>query len=517
MPLVDRRHSAAFGLLIASALTGCRQERDTSNAPTYDGEVSAILAAKCTDCHRDSASGGWVANSYLSTIACVRSGAPATLPSDDTAPLARAVGDSTHYLLLTDREREIIRAWVRAGAPKFQTSVHDPAFVDPRSEKSHARMLRAERWKSMLDPNADTACGRCHDGAPSGRPAKVDASAPRATACTSCHKEPEGVLACSTCHGDGTRAAPPRDPCFFPEDVPRAGAHLAHVGPNAIRGEGLPCSTCHPVPSTAAGANILDGVHGNGSVDVAITSPIAGPSSYDAIARTCTTGCHARAGAAKPKPAWTDRGPLACGDCHGAPPPQHYAGACTSCHHEANATGTGLTSTPVLHVNGKVDLGDGTGTCGACHGSGDDPWPKTGAHATHRAPSSARAVACETCHVVPKAYGPDAGHPVGGGAKVVFSGIADARDAGATYDAPTCKNVYCHGGGLVGTTPATPYWTDTSGASKTCTGCHGQPPSAPHPTTTTCYTCHRSVTDPAPDGGVILTSPNEHVDGVTNK
>ena len=84
---------------------------------------------------------------------------------------------------------------------------------------------------------------------------------------------------------------------------------------------------------------------------------------------------------------WTQApAPVGCNDCHLSPPANHYTGACTGCHAEANATGTALTPGP-LHVNGKVDLGNGSGQCGACHGSGNSPWPTTQVHAAHQNPT----------------------------------------------------------------------------------------------------------------------------------
>lgn len=334
------------------------------------------------------------------------------------------------------------------------------------------------------------------------------------TPCTSCHAEQGGVLACSTCHGDGARAAPPRDRCFFPEDVPRAGAHVAHVEPSAVRSEGLACKTCHPVPDSAS---LFGGAHANGAVDVSLDPTVAGQAAqYHAGSGVCSTTCHARPGAAKPAPAWSDAGPLACGDCHGDPPPRHLAGACTSCHREADATGARLTA-PRLHVNGRVDLGDGSGACGACHGHGDDPWPGSGAHATHRAPDAAAAVACQACHDVPTTFGPGTEHPHGGPAVVRFSGLAVARGAQPSFASGTCSQVYCHGAGLIGPVAPARAWLDASGAAKACDGgCHGAPSGPPHIADTSCWKCHPSDVDPGPRGPTISV-PARHVNGVVDK
>jgi predicted CxxxxCH...CXXCH cytochrome family protein len=481
-----------------------------SGPPTYDGAVGAILASKCKDCHAPSA-GRWRGATYLEAIACVADGSPAALaPTGGQAPILRVLADPTHAPLLTDDERTTFAAWVQAGAPKFAASVHEPSFIDPRSPNSHGRALRAKRWQPMLDAKDPEACGRCHEGVP--RPEKITASAPGAPACTSCHSEERGVLACGTCHVDKPTSFPPRDACFFPDDPMRATAHAKHTAPSEVRSEGLACATCHVLPPP----EVLGGVHANGKIDIAFDPKLAGGSTWDDQSRTCTASCHARAGAAKPRPLWTDKGPLACGDCHGSPPPKHFVGACSSCHGEANATGTALTGAR-LHVNGGVDLGDGSGKCGACHGSADDPWPKTGAHAKHRNPASAAPVECVACHVVPTAFGVGTGHPVGGAPILTFSGLAVARNAPATYANGTCKNVYCHGQNVIGTTARSPVWTDTTGAESKCGSCHGLPPSAPHIASEKCEICHGSV-DPSPTGPVINAAKrNLHVNGELNR
>lgn len=414
--------------------------------------------------------------------------------------------DATHAPLLTSDERATLASWIDAGAPKFRGAVHEPSFVDPRSPQSHGRALRAKRWRPMLDANDPEACGRCHEGVP--RPEKITLTAPGAPACTSCHAEERGVLACGTCHVGEAKSFPPRGPCFFPDDPLRATAHAAHAGDSASRAGGLACATCHPAPPP----EVMGSAHGDGRVDVVFDAKIAGASTWNDSTRTCVAACHARPGGAKPSPAWTDKGPLACGDCHGSPPPAHYAGACSGCHREANAAGTTLAS-PALHVNGRVDLGDGSGTCGACHGSGDDPWPTADAHDRHRSPSAAAAVACATCHTVPTVFGAGTSHPRGGAATVVLSGLALAKSAPGTYAAGTCKNVYCHGGNLVGTTAAMPSWTDASGAASQCGSCHGLPPGAPHNASPRCDLCHRTAELTAAGPRIVPSKSHLHVDG----
>ena len=139
--------------------------------------------------------------------------------------------------------------------------------------------------------------------------------------------------------GRGRRSSAREDipACFFPADATVSTAHAAHVEADATHANGLPCSTCHPVP----GNPVIGGAHGNGTIDVKFDAALAGAAAtFDPSSKACTNACHARPGGARPKPAWSEKAPMQCGDCHGSPPPNHFAGACTGCHREANATGT---------------------------------------------------------------------------------------------------------------------------------------------------------------------------------
>jgi predicted CxxxxCH...CXXCH cytochrome family protein len=518
--------STALAVSVAGAAvgSGCSVSRATSSPPSYDDAIGPLLVERCVACHGTEApAGGWRATSYLEAVACVAESRPAVLPADEGAPIVRVLANATHAPLLSVSERDVIVAWVRAGSPKFGGSAHAPSFVDPRSPESHGRVLRSKRWSPMLDPNDAASCGRCHDGAPS-RPDGVTSSAPGAPACTTCHQEPGGALGCNTCHGRGTgvgtsaalsaKPYPPRDPCFFPDDAALATAHAAHVDGSATHANGLPCATCHPVP----GATVIGGAHGNGTVDVRLDEAIAGPSAtFDASSKACTTTCHARAGGARPAPAWSDKTAMTCGDCHGSPPPGHLAGACTGCHRETNATGTAFLSAATLHVNGRVDLGDGSGACGACHGRGDDPWPSTNAHPAHERPAAAQAVACASCHAVPSTFGAGTPHPRGGAATVALMGLAVARAAPAAYAAGSCRDVYCHGAGLEGTVAASPAWSDTSGAGRACGTCHGTPPAAPHVASPTCDLCHRDAVVTAAGAAIAPAWARLHVNGEVDR
>lgn len=492
-------------------LASCSEDRASAPvAPTFETDVAPILATSCAPCHSGSLpAGGWSATSFLGAIGCVEpSGAAATLPADASAPILTALSVAPHVGLLAAAQRSVLLAWLEAGTPQARGGVHDPSFADPRSPAFHGAALRASRWAEMLDRNAPGACGRCHDGAPA-RPAGVTQAAPGAPSCTSCHDQPGGALACGTCHGDGARAYPPRSACFFPDDASSAGAHAAHMTASNVRSTPLACSTCHPVP----GAPVIGGLHGNGGVEIVFDpKTVPGEASYDRSTRTCAVYCHDQGGA-RTRPTWAETAPMGCKDCHGAPPEGHYPGPCSNCHEEANADGTALSGGP-LHLDGKVDLGDGSGKCGACHGAGDSPWPTTGAHSAHRRPTLTDPLACESCHVVPSAI-LDPVH-LDGIVHVTFSGLATARGARPAWDGTSCSDVGCHGANLCDPA-ATPRWTDTSGTQSRCGACHGVPPSQ-HTPSTDCNRgdCHGSEVSLDANAIPSITTGGLglHIDGV---
>jgi len=499
-------------LLATPLLASCSEDRfQAPQPPVFDTDVAPILEQHCVSCHGPSApAAGWSASSFLSTIACVEpSGAPATLPAR-TAPILTALGTDPHRGLLDAAQTGTLTAWVAAGAPAFSGTVHAPGIVDPRSSAFHGTVLRSQRWVPMLDAGDPGACGRCHDGAPTPLPGIVS-FAPGATACTACHTEPGGALGCSTCHGDGTHSYPPRDLCFFPGDAPSGGAHAAHVEPSEARSGGLACGTCHPVP----GSPVIGGLHGDGTVEVTFDAALIGPeASYDRASQACAVTCH-DSGGARPRPAWTETTPMGCNDCHQSPPPGHFPGACTGCHSEANATGTALSAGP-LHLDGRVELGNGNGQCGACHGTGDDPWPTTGAHPAHQNPTISAPVACASCHPVPTSI-EDPVH-LDGTVHVVFTGLALARGSAPTWNGATCSQVACHGANLADPA-ATPAWNDASGAQGQCGACHGVPPSQ-HTPSKSCSDGNCHGTEIALDvSGVPSISPTGlslHVNGIVD-
>lgn len=490
--------------LLATTQFGCATREIPPRSPTYE-DVRPVLVRACGECHGEArAEGGYRVEPYLSAIACPTSApdVPAVEPPDERAALLAALATPTHAGLLTATETLLVTAWVEAEAPPRRGAMHAPGIVQPASPDFHGSVLRAERWTRMLDPESEGACATCHAGATLGED-PTPGTAPGATSCTTCHDEPEGPFACSTCHGDGDRAFPPRDPCWHPEEAPSAGAHALHSE------RGVVCATCHGERDVAA---LAGGAHGDGVLDVVLDPARAGEGArFDAATRTCATTCHDRGGS-RPGPRWEGGALLDCGSCHASPPVDHYAGTCDRCHAEASPDGTALALGP-LHINGVVDLGDGTEGCGACHGEGDDPTPDQGSHAAHADPSVRVPIDCAECHLVPDEPLAPSHFDETPEAEVVLGPLASARGRTPVYDAPSCRDVACHGAGLGGGAFLEPRWDEPTGAASACGACHGTPPPAPHTTASTCssLSCHGGLATPGP--GVSELGRTLHVDG----
>lgn len=276
---------------------------------------------------------------------------------------------------------------------------------------------------------SSTACGTCHDGY-------------SATAVDLDHHvdglvEISGI-ACAGCHGDATRAPTAANPQLAaapPADTRGntststlgVGAHLAHLTDGPLR-LAVPCSECHPVPSTLA--------HVDGVVALAF-GPLAqangAGATFDPASVTCSNACHGAVAPGAPSlggsiaaPVWTkvDGTQAACGACHGLPPPASQghpavAGgltACAGCHPATvNADGT-LRVAGGAHINGVVDVqqvhptgwsdptahgyaanAQGLGACVSCHGADFGGGPSgVSCNACHG--STAWQTSCTFCH-----------------------------------------------------------------------------------------------------------------------
>jgi predicted CxxxxCH...CXXCH cytochrome family protein len=194
--------------------------------------------------------------------------------------------------------------------------------------------------------------------------------------------------------------------------------------------------------------------------------------------------------------------------------------------HSAIIDANGHLLSPATHVSGKLTLGDGDGTCQACHSVLD------GAHQSHVAGTHqlAAPIPCTECHFVPSQVN-SPGHFTESGLALVFpigggGPVARADGAVPIYDASAmqCSGTYCHGSGKLLSTDATPaiirdpIWQPNSGAGR-CGTCHGLPPlDGVHDPTwqiTQCATCHPKSVDAY--GAIIITNgTSTHLNGVVD-
>jgi predicted CxxxxCH...CXXCH cytochrome family protein len=428
---------------------------------------------------------------------------------------------------------------VACGSPRSSTTgrvpgVHAPGILDPQDRVGfHGALLRSAGWDFR-------SCTVCHGADFAGT-----VSGP---SCLTCH--PGGPTTCDTCHG------------------PQLGdAHPAHVGGLRL-GRGLGCVECHPTPQSYRDPGHL--FEADGSVRTSAVrlqfGPLAGLSAPRGIRlpapsfavgdRGCDNMyCHGApfgdGNATLTRPLWrADASQAACGTCHGLPPRSHDPAQtrCVLCHNRS-VDGQNHLIPGGLHLDGRVDLGDGSGTCYACHGSSASLAPPrdivgnrdisaigVGVHqshlqATHRLRGT---LACSDCHAVPSRVDspghilPDQPAPVfptGSGPLV----LAQADGAQPRWDRGTarCSDVYCHGGGrkLSADTAAglrrTPLWTQTGEAY--CGACHGIPPrDAAHVSTlrlTDCVNCHPATMDAL--GTLLVTGlpgaeTSAHINGVVD-
>jgi len=333
-------------------LLGCNEARDRPQPPVIFADVDPILQESCLECHTGPlAEANYRVEDYFTTIRCIPDpeGQPATLPADESAPILAVLQQPSHADLLAAEDASTLTTWVTDGAFPDSRSTHPGQWNDPRAADWHGSYLRATDWQPIIDPERGDACGLCHAGSPAPVEGVVNYP-PGATDCTDCHSLPGGVMACGTCHGDGLRAYPPRDQCYF-RGPPAGYAHASHAEPSSNNPRGLDCQACH----FGEDFTMLDGNHGNGEVDV-VFQPAWGPdASYDFDTKACTTTCHVRGGTT-PEVAWDQEGlELNCSACHQNPPAGHATIACNSCHRGINAAGTQLTI-EAPHINGRVDV-----------------------------------------------------------------------------------------------------------------------------------------------------------------
>ncbi|MBT8467691.1 MAG: hypothetical protein KJN97_02985 [Deltaproteobacteria bacterium] len=351
--MTARAHRRWLTRLASAALLllACNEARELPEPPAVFADVAPILQESCLECHSGPfAAANYRVEDYFTTIRCIPDpeGQPAVLPPDSSAPILAVLEQPGHADLLDAEDSQALTTWVNDGAFPNARSTHPGQWNDPRAADWHGAYLHETDWQPIIDPERGDACGLCHMGSPAPVEGIINYP-PGATDCTDCHSLPGGVMACGTCHGDGLRAYPPRDQCYF-RGPPAGYAHEPHSEPSANNPSGLGCQACH----FGEDFTMLGGTHGNGDVDVVFQPAWGSDATYDFDTKGCTTTCHVRGGTT-PDVDWDQEAlELDCNACHLNPPIGHAQIACNSCHRGINPAGTRLTI-EAPHINGRVD------------------------------------------------------------------------------------------------------------------------------------------------------------------
>ncbi|MGI5862507.1 MAG: CxxxxCH/CxxCH domain c-type cytochrome [Myxococcales bacterium] len=531
-------------LLLLAAIAGAacaKPARDT--CATYEDAVRPVLEKRCAGCHSGpSAAAGYRLDSYEGIVARRDDGTQRVQPGEQAGAFLQAARSALAAHLsaaLPSDEIALLERWVaecRLAPARYE--VHEPGLLNPGdAEQFHGATLRATGYET-------DRCAGCHGESLRGA---------RAAGCDRCHAA--GVEACSTCHGDGESAAPPRDLSGKRlSSSAGVGAHRAHLTDGPLH-RAYGCPACHPMPAGARseGHYRVGGAPDTAQADISMRAAPGQRPLYDREAGRCSgIYCHAPASDSKATnqaPRWT-AGPseASCGGCHGLPPSEPHPSEqrCERCHAIALANGRPVAR---LHANGRVELGAEQG-CSGCHGDSlspapprdlegrtDESLPSIGAHRAHlEARNGLRGpIPCSECHAVP-GQADAAGHLDDGPAEV----FPDVEGVGAlarrdrlepSYDRASgrCASVYCHGSGprlAKEQSPdfiRTPAWTGGS-SQVACGSCHGVPPvEAEHQAMSDqrCHRCHGQSVD-SENRIKIEVDPetgerrSRHIDGIVN-
>jgi predicted CxxxxCH...CXXCH cytochrome family protein len=512
---------------VAMAVAACSKARpvqgDLGQPVSWQEDIGPLMAADCNSCHSGAAAAaGYRTTSYLEALGPVD--APVVTEGDASSLLLRTIdpaqADAVHQKV--SAAFASVRAWAVDGRLSYRRGgVHEAGVLNPNDPSQfHGDVLHGADWKFGI-------CQDCHGDDFRGGNTGVS--------CFQCHAQ--GPTSCDTCHGQ----------------PPATGAHAAHA--LGTLGHPFDCSECHIKPLHFDDPGHLTTANGKAKEKATITfgaqaalgsTGRGGPPTFDGV--TCSNiYCHGvtlqDSKATSTQPIWNG-GTAACGSCHGLPPASHDVSStnCSECHHLVTPP-PGKGPITALHANGVVDVGDGSGTCSACHGSPQSIAPPrdlegntsttalgVGAHQAHLGAQNnlSAPIACSDCHQVPAAvHSPGhIDHPLP--AIVTFSGLAVSDGARPVWDRNTasCTNTYCHGGGTdlaadTGAALRAPVWTfGTSQAF--CGSCHGVPPTTPVHAGIAfpdCARCHASTI--APNGAILVTGPpgartSTHINGVVD-
>jgi predicted CxxxxCH...CXXCH cytochrome family protein len=226
---------------------------------------------------------------------------------------------------------------------------------------------------------AQVACGGCH-GSPPANHAQSECSICHAGSGHGTAKHIDGTIdvgddtgGCSSCHGQGSSAAPPRG---LHGETSRSsiavGAHAAHLIAGNLRGP-IACTECHLVPASVGDVDHLDTALPAELVFGALATSNSALPVWDRASATCSgVYCHGGGAtlsgdAAATKlsaPTWTANtvDSVYCGACHGLPPvdevhlPTQALTDCATCHPGTVGPFGNILVANGKHINGAVDF-----------------------------------------------------------------------------------------------------------------------------------------------------------------
>jgi predicted CxxxxCH...CXXCH cytochrome family protein len=541
MHTLRARALVALGGGLMAAAAGCAKARPPGpegvRCTDWKNDIGPLLDASCSRCHSgNTPAGQFRVSTYLDTLGRHEGGESVTVAGSGNSRLLRTLDPAT----ATEPHRGFeglvprLEDWVVDCRVMYvRSSIHSGGVLNPDDPQFHGALIAQKGWNFGL-------CTRCHGEDFSGGTSGAT--------CLTCHEG--GPTKCGSCH-----ALPPAN-----------GAHLAHASGPGL-GKKLECGECHRVYQDWRDPKHV--LAADGSVDpppvevvfgaLAVQRPGVvrqGPPSFNHETQQCqNVYCHGDYGddraASTRRPTWntTRKDEAACGTCHGIPPSNHASDRCGICHQTVANDARKIVDAG-KHLDGVVDLGDGSGTCHACHGDQTSKEsflglagksaalePGVGAHAAHlRAGRLRGPVACTECHLVPEKVD-TAGHLDSDLPAEVFPrvpGVATLASTGGLQPVwnparGTCADVFCHGAGprfaadRADGLHREPVWTSVGVGEAACGACHGVPPrDATHPVSMTpieCVTCHASSVDAR--GNIVFTGApgaetSTHINGVVD-